>query len=219
MPHLSPLHPGRVLSTFGLLSLIIETLNGIGASFSSNPKASPGVIVAGHNIMRTSLAFQLILSVAFVSLTAYFHWRCTNAGIGRARGINQPLTTLYISVALLLGRTVYRVVEHLALEGVDREDPSDLPPPVGEEWPFAVFEASPMLVDMVLWNVRHPRRYLPADPTVHLAHDGLTEVEGPRLKDPRSWTAKILDPFDVMGMFRSRHRATTEGPCLSLASA
>src|SRR5699024_11008904 len=123
-----------------------------------------------------------------------------------------------ISVALLVGRTIYRVVEHLALEDVNSRDPTNLPPPVRDEWPFAVFEAGFMLLDMAMWNIRHPRRYLPADPKVRLARDGLTEIEGPSLEDPRSWAAKIFDPFDIMGMCRKRDKSAIEGPPLSLAS-
>lgn len=169
--------------------------------------------------MRASLALQLILSATFMALAVYFHWKCERAGIGKVKGIRKPLLTLYVSVALLVGRTIYRVVEHLALEDVDgRDDLTNLPPPVRDEWPFAVFEAGFMLVDMVLWNIWHPRRYLPADPKVHLARDGTGEVEGPNSEDPRGWVAKILDPFDVMGMFRKRDGSTIKGPALSLTS-
>lgn len=169
--------------------------------------------------MRASLALQLILSAAFLSLAGYFHWKCARAGIGKARGIKQPLLTLYISVALLVGRTIYRVVEHIALEEVTgRDDPASFPPPVRDEWPFAVFEAGFMLVDMVLWNIWHPRRYLPAETKVRLSRDGMTEVEGPGLEDTRGWAVKIFDPFDVMGMCRKRDKSTIEGPPLSLAS-
>lgn len=161
--------------------------------------------------MRASLALQLILNVAFLSLAGYFHWKCAGAGIGGARGIRHPLITLYVSVGLLIARTAYRVVEHTGLEGVDRENPTSLPPVVGDEWPFAVFEAGFMLLDMVLWNIWHPRRYLPASPRVYLARDGVSEVEGPRVEDPRTLAAKILDPFDVIGLFRKRDGAGTKG--------
>ena len=43
VPYHSPIHPGRVLITFGAISGIVEALNGNGASYSSNanpPKAN-----------------------------------------------------------------------------------------------------------------------------------------------------------------------------------
>ena len=155
-------------------------------------------------MMRASLALQLILNVAFASLAGYFHYRCARAGIGGARGVKQPLITLYVSVALILARTVYRVVEHIAMENIDRDNPVDLDPVVRDEWYFLVFEASLMVLDMLLWNARHPRRYLPADPRVYLSRDGRTELEGPGVEDLRGRAAKIFDPFDVMGMCRGR---------------
>lgn len=154
--------------------------------------------------MRASLALQLILNVAFAVLAGYFHYKCTRAGVGGARGIKQPLLTLYVSVALILARTVYRVVEHMSMESIDRDNPVELDPVVRDEWYFLVFEASLMLLNMLLWNVRHPRRYLPANQRVYLSRDGRTELEGPGSEDPRGRAAKIFDPFDVMGMCRRR---------------
>lgn len=160
--------------------------------------------------MRASLALQLILNVAFAALAGYFHYKCVRAGVGGARGIKQPLLTLYVSVVLILARTVYRVVEHIAMEEVDRDNPTDLDPVVRDEWYFLVFEASLMLLNMFLWNARYPRRYLPADPRVYLSRDGRTELEGPGIKDPRGRAAKIFDPFDVMGMCRGRDKSRSK---------
>lgn len=160
--------------------------------------------------MRASLALQLILNVAFAALAGYFHYKCARAGVGCVRGVKQPLLTLYVSVALILARTVYRVVEHMAMESIDHANPVDLDPVVRDEWYFLVFEATLMLLNMLLWNARHPRRYLPADPRVYLSRDGRTELEGPGLEDPRGRAAKIFDPFDVMGMCRGRDKSSSK---------
>lgn len=35
VPYYSPIHPGRVLTTFAALSMLIEALNGTGSSYAS----------------------------------------------------------------------------------------------------------------------------------------------------------------------------------------
>ncbi|KAL2751916.1 hypothetical protein ACRALDRAFT_2045148 [Sodiomyces alcalophilus JCM 7366] len=204
VPYLSPIHPGRVLSTFGLLSMIIECLNGWGASYSANMGLSGSSIATGHALMRASLALQLVVITCFLVLAGLFHRRCAKAGLGRAQGILQPMATLYASVGLILVRTVYRAVEHFGLEGINWTglDPSAISPVIRYEWFFYVFEATLMLVNVWMWNVRHPRRYLPSDLKVYLARDGVTEVTGPGWQDPRPFLITVVDPLDIVGLFR-----------------
>ncbi|SPO04292.1 related to Rtm1p [Cephalotrichum gorgonifer] len=197
VPYLSPIKPSRVLSTFGILSFTVEALTGIGASFSFSPNAPEDRVHAGKHIMRTSLALQLILNSSFLLLAAFFHRRCTREGLGGARGVRQTLITLYVSTGLLVARAAYRIAEHQALESVDRRNPTDLDPVVRDEWFFCVFESGLMLVNMVLWNVRHPRRYLPVGVGVYLDRDGRTEVELPPSKETRGGVAKIMELFGV----------------------
>ncbi len=187
VPYHSPLHPGRVLSTFGFLSLIVEMLNGWGASYTANLDLPGASQDTGHALMKASLMIQIFVILCFVVLAAIFHRRCAAAGLGRTRGVRQPLLTLYVSVVLLLVRTVYRIVEHFGLSGVDWWNmvPEEISPVIRYEWFFYVFEASFMLVNMVMWNVRHPRRYLPSDYHVYLERDGVTEVVGEGWADSR----------------------------------
>ncbi|KAI0895217.1 RTA1 like protein-domain-containing protein [Annulohypoxylon nitens] len=183
VPYLSPMEPGRVLSTFALLSMVIEGINGVAASFMANPKSNPTV---GSALMWSALILQIAVILAFLIIAVYFHRRCAKAGIVGARGIQKNLTTLYISVGLILIRTIYRGVEH-SVNAV-----------ISTEWPFYVFEASLMLINMFMWNIRHPAPYLPADITTYLSRDGVTEVKGPDLpKDTRPLILKILDPWRV----------------------
>lgn len=220
VPYHSPLHPGRVLSTFAFLSIIVEMLNGWGASYTANLDLPGASQATGHALMKASLMIQIFVILCFLVLAATFHRRCSAAGLGRARGVRQPLLTLYTSVALLLVRTVYRIVEHFGLSGVDWWNmvPEDISPVIRYEWYFYVFEAAFMLVNMVMWNVRHPRRYLPSDYHVYLERDGVTEVEGRGWEDPRPVWQTVVDPFDIGGMLRSRgkesefDRQKREGP-------
>lgn len=196
IPYLAPMPPNKVLLTFGALSLLIETLNGLGAALGSNPNGNNAVL--GEHFMRASLALQLILNVSFLFLMGFFHRRCSKAGLARARGVVWPLATLYTSVLLILTRTVYRTVEHFGMEELDHRNTRAAPAVVRVEWYFLVFESALMLVDMVMWNVLHPRKYLPSEVNVYLSRDGVTEVRGPVIKDMRPRAYQWLDPFDVM---------------------
>ncbi|KAI0886774.1 uncharacterized protein GGS22DRAFT_199130 [Annulohypoxylon maeteangense] len=190
VPYLSPMEPGRVLSTFALLSMVIEGINGIAASFMANPKSNPTV---GSGLMWSALVLQIVIVISFLIMAGYFHRRCAQAGIAGARGIQNNLVTLYISVGLILIRTIYRGVEH-SVNAV-----------VSTEWPFYVFEASLMLINMFMWNIRHPAPFLPADTTTYLSRDGVTEVKGPDPpKDIRPLIFKVLDPWRVTDLCRGR---------------
>ncbi|KAI0101432.1 hypothetical protein F4776DRAFT_676210 [Hypoxylon sp. NC0597] len=193
VPYLSPMAPGKVLSTFGLLSMIIEGINGVAASFIANPRSNPTI---GSALMWAALALQIAIIISFLVIAGYFHRRCAQAGIAGARGIHNNLITLYVSVGLILIRTIYRGVEH-SVKAV-----------ISTEWPFYIFEATLMLINMFMWNARHPAPYLPADITTYLSRDGVTEVKGPEPpKDTRPLIARVLDPWSMTDLCRGRDKS------------
>lgn len=205
VPHLSLVQPSRVLSTFGFLSLIIETLNGLGASFTANP--SGDFLTLGQGIMKASLVLQLLLVFCFLFLVIHAHWSFSKAGVQGSRGVRPLFIVLYATEALMLARTIFRAVEHFETELIDRgniNSLSDLPVVVRYEWLYFIFEATFMLLNMCMWNIWHPRRYLPADISICLAADGKTEVAAPSWQDSRSRAAKIFDPFDLRSLCGSR---------------
>lgn len=209
VPYISPINPSKVLSTFGFLSLIIEVLNGIGSSLVSNPTSSKAGL--GKGMMQTSLALQFFVVVCFVSLAGYFHLRCAKEGMAGARGIKNLLITLYVSTLLILARTVYRAVEHFGIQDLkwtEIEDLSEVPAIVRYEWFFYVFEAGLMLVNMGMWNIKHPHRYIPANFKVYLERDGMTETEGQGWHDDRPFFMGLVDPLDLVGMIKRRNRPT-----------
>ncbi|OLN87622.1 Protein RTA1-like protein 6 [Colletotrichum chlorophyti] len=210
VPYCSPLHPGRVLSTFAFLSVVVESLNGWGASYSANQSLSDREMDTGHALIKTSLLLQLFVLGAFLTLTAVFHRRCAREGVAGHRGVASPLVTLYVSAGLILTRTVFRVVEYFGVADMRWGSGmvvADITPAVRYEWFFYVFEAALMLADVVMFNVRHPRRYLPEKYTVYLARDGVTEMVGPGWKDPRPFWVTVVDPFDLAGVVRGRDRS------------
>ncbi|KAB5533581.1 RTA1 like protein-domain-containing protein [Coniochaeta sp. 2T2.1] len=206
IPYLSPMHPGRVLSTFAAISVVVETLNGLGASYSANTSLPRDKQELGHSLFKAALIIQLFVIACFLSLAVTFHLRCRRAGIKHNRNLYKALHTLYASQAILTVRTIYRVVEYWSvaeLHIVEGFDTMTLSPLLRYEWFFYVFEASLMLGNQVLLNVRHPRMFLPQSTKTYLDRDGVTEVTGPGYDDKRPFWVTLLDPFDVGGMIKA----------------
>ncbi|KAK3332913.1 hypothetical protein B0T19DRAFT_473689 [Cercophora scortea] len=204
IPYCAPIHPGRVLTTFGILSTVVEVLNALGVSYLSNRQLPDKLIKLGDSLLKASLIMQLIVIALFFLLAGIFRHRCARAGITTPR-MRIPLATLAASMFLILIRTIYRTVEYFgaAAGGTQtsagiKVDPMSLSPVLRYEWFFFVFEAAVMLANAVLWNVMHPRRYLPPNFRVYLAQDGMTELQGPGWDDKRSFLMTALDPFGVM---------------------
>ena len=208
VPYNSPLHPGRVLTTFGMLSTVVEVFNAIGVSYGTNPALPERYISLGNALMKASLALQLIVISLFYVLASLFHVRCAQGGV-LIRSVRAPLVTLYTSSCLLLIRTIYRTVEYVGTTNLSTGagfDFTSLSPILRYEWFFYVFEASIMLVNVVLWSVRHPRRYLPQDYRVYLAKDGVTEVQGPGWDDKRGFLVTLMDPFGILTCMEPRDK-------------
>ncbi|KAH6630752.1 hypothetical protein B0J18DRAFT_363870 [Chaetomium sp. MPI-SDFR-AT-0129] len=176
VPYFSPIHPGRVLTTLGTLSAVVEVLNGLG----------------------------LAVITLFYTLAGVFHYRCVRAGVAHPR-VKGVLYSLYVSMLLILARTIYRAVEHFAAPASSATTVNihDLSPILRYEWFFWVFEASPMLVNVLLWNARHPLRTgggLPSNHKKYLAQDGTTELEGPGWADKRNLVMTVIDPFGLVAV-------------------
>lgn len=210
VPHLSPIHPGRVLTTFAAISSVVEALNANGAAYSANTTLPKSKQDLGHALLKASLILQLVIVGLFLLLAVVFHRRTLKNNI-RNKNLTSALTTLYISTALLMTRTIYRVVEYFSVDQlhfVDGVDPSTFSPILRYEWFFYVFEASLMLCNTWLINIRHPRRYLPKSTKTYLARDCVTEITGPGYKEERNFLMTILDPFDLTGLIQGRDKKT-----------
>ncbi|KAH6652088.1 RTA1 like protein-domain-containing protein [Truncatella angustata] len=203
VPYYAPIHPGRVLTTFAAISIVIEALNGNGAAFIANQSLSGERRNTGKALLKAALLLQIVVIALFAFLALFFQLKCRRNGIDSPK-VNSTLNTLYISTGIMAIRTIYRIVEYFDLTGTDfwdpRFDPMGMSPIVRYEWFFYVFEASLMLLNSVLWNVRHPRRWLPKSTTVYLAADGIVEIMGPGYEQERNFIATLLDPFDIYGV-------------------
>ncbi|OTA99328.1 hypothetical protein M426DRAFT_16559 [Hypoxylon sp. CI-4A] len=211
VPYCSPIHPGRVLTTFAGISTIVEALSGIGAAYVSNQTLPRELQQTGQSLLKAALIMQIVVVTLFVTLAATFQRRCRQAGINSTK-VNQALLTLYISSAIVMIRCIYRTVEFFDFASVNYSspdfNPTTLSPIIRYEWFFYVFEATAMLCNSVLLNVRHPRRWLPKSTKVYLAKDGRTEITGPGYKAERNFFATLFDPFDIYGMIKGRDQAT-----------
>lgn len=207
-PYHSPIHPGRVITTFAMISIVVEALNGNGASLVANVSLPEWRQEIGRNLLKAALLIQVAVIVLFVILAAVFHRRCARVGIMNAR-LTNVIYTLYASTALITARTIFRVVEYWSIAGFHYEEGLDittLSPIIRYEWYFYVFEAGLMLCNNVLMNIRHPRRYLPKSTKTYLAQDGETEINGPGYKDTRPFLATFFDPFDVYGLLKGKKK-------------
>lgn len=203
IPYCAPLHPGRVLTTFGSLSFLVEVLNGVGIAWLTRHGAKEEITRVGDALTKASLILQLGVITLFCVLAALFQRRCSRAGVGGRPQVQKPLATLYISMTLILIRTIYRVVDHFAVDVLHRTpggdlDPTELSPVLRYEWFFYVFEATLMIINMYLWNALHPMQSLPRNYQVYLSKNGHTELEGPGWKDNRPFVLTLMDP---LGMF------------------
>lgn len=201
VPYCAPLHPGRVLTTFGFLSAVVESLNAIGVEYIANNSLPRSLINLGSIFIKTALVLQLVVIALFVLCTAIFHHRCAQLGLVGNKKVAVPLRTMYVSTGLILVRTVYRTVEYFVVDTSAAAGQSS--PILKHEWFFYVFEATLMLLNSFMWSLFHPRRYLPGNNRVSLERDGVTETEGAGWEDGRPMWVTFLDPF---GWFTSKGR-------------
>ncbi|KAK4187841.1 protein RTA1 [Podospora australis] len=203
-PYHSPIHPGRVITTFAFVSAVVEALNGNGAALTANQSLPQWRQDIGRSLLKAALLIQVVVIFLFAVLAVTFHRRCVKAGLENPK-IYQPLYTLYISTTLLMARTVFRVVEYWSIAQHNfwepGFDPRTLSPALQYESFFYVFEAMLMLANSVLMNARHPRMWLPKSTKTYLdPTDGVTEVDGPGYKDGRKFWVTLVDPFDLWSL-------------------
>jgi len=149
---------------------------------------------------------QLAAIVTFIILATVFHRRCFKRGL-LVRAVSTSLITLYVSMALIFVRCIYRLVEHLGATAVELDNLEalrKLSPILRYEVYFYIFEATLMLINSILWNIWNPGRYLPRDYHVYLAEDGSAELRGNEEPDDRSLLLRILSLLTFGLLFRQK---------------
>lgn len=203
IPYHSPIHPGRVFTTFIGMGAVIEAITGNGGARVANTSASQSYRDTGKGLLKAALILQLLLMVAFIALAARFQYNCTRGGVLNSK-VKRALIVLYTSCTLITIRTIYRTVEYFIASSVTIIDIKDISPVLKHEWFFWVFEAAVMFSNTAMLNVFYPMQWLPRSNKVYLATDGVTEVEGPGYEDKRHFLLTLFDPFDIVGLITKR---------------
>jgi hypothetical protein len=197
VPYLSPLHPGRVLTTFLAMDAVCETLIVNGAQRIVNSRLNQKERNIGETLVKVALIMQASMFVFFLILGGQFQRKATKAGV-MTHKLKSVLIVMYISSIVVLARCIYRIVEFF--QGYNGEV-------FRHEVYFWIFEASIMFFNTVMLNVFHPGKRLPRSNKVFLSKEG-AERRGPGWKDKRPFLATLLDPFDIFGLVTGKDKKT-----------
>lgn len=188
---------------------VIEGLNAAGVSLSANANAREASKNTGHILILIALVLQVLVILVFAYLSIAFHRRCIKARVRmQTKAVRSTLITLYVSMILIFVRCVYRLVENAtgttSVDLDNMEALEELSPILRYEVYFYIFEASLMLLNSALWNIRHPGPYLPQDHHIYLAQDG-TEVKRERsASDRRPFLLNMLNTLLCGLLFREK---------------
>lgn len=206
IPYHSPIHPGRVFTTFIALAAVIEAITANGAIRVASADSTVSEQNTGKALLKAALIMQIALMVGFVMLAGRFHYNCARGRVLNQK-IKRTLFVLYASCTLITIRTIYRTFEYFTAASLNAYTAiQHISPVLKEEWFFWFFETVFMYSNTTLLNVLHPMQVLPRSNKVYLAKDGVTEIEGPGYDDPRPKILTIVDPFDIYGLIAKRGR-------------
>ncbi|EKG09463.1 RTA-like protein [Macrophomina phaseolina MS6] len=198
VPYLSPMHPGRVLTTFLGLDIIIESLVANGAVRVTNTSLTDAERKVGDVMVKVSLITQAVIFIALIGLAVHFHVRACRAGVLTSK-LRTVLVVLYVTSLAVATRCIYRIVEYF--EGYTGEL-------FTHEFYFYIFEAALMFATTLILNIWHPGKRLPRSNKVFLSQDGKTERRGLGWGDQRNWAVAFIDPFDLVGLCKGNDKRT-----------
>ncbi|KAI5363323.1 Putative RTA-like protein [Septoria linicola] len=207
LPYYTPIHPGRVFSTFIFLSAVVETLTGSGAGNSAGTGRTEAQRNTGLNLLKAALILQCFVEVTFMSLVATLEYRARKGGHFPAH-VRKICYILYITSFMILVRCIVRTIEgfEAASCGPDRQDPY-CGPVSRNEWFLWVFEIANITLFVIVLAIFHPGRYLPGSSKVFLDPvDGKTERLGPGFSkaDKRPFLVTVVDPFNFHGILSGK---------------
>ncbi len=134
---------------------IVSFLTQVGGGVMISPGNSPQTLMTGIHIYMGGIGFQQVCIVVFAAIAVRF-WilmrkqEPTNEILDRPKGWMKLLCTLFVVLALITTRIVFRLDEFAG--GLD---PSTNPVPFDEVY-FLVLDAGVMLVACVVLNAVHP---------------------------------------------------------------
>lgn len=111
IPWLSPLHPGRILTTFIGIDFLIEVMVANGAAKAANTSISAAEHRAGEILIKISLILQLLTFAAYVTILAIWHMRAKRADL-LTGNLRKVVWTMYASATFISVRCIYRIAEY-----------------------------------------------------------------------------------------------------------
>lgn len=205
LPYHSPIHPGRVLSTFLMLSAVVESLTASGAANSAGSARKPSQRTSGLDCVKAGLLLQATIEAGFFSLVVLLEFRCRQARCF-PRNVRTVCYVLYVTSLMMLLRCIIRTIEGFEAAACDPNRPGYngyCGPVQRQEWFLWVFEVANITVFVALLAFMPPGRYLPRSTKIYLdPYDGLTERIGPGFSkvERRSLLVTVIDPFDMVGI-------------------
>ena len=209
LPYHTPMHPGRVLSTFLLLGAAVESLAASGAASSVSANSKPAVRSAAIIRIKASLILQEVLEASFFGMVVLVEYRCRKAR-NFPKNVRIMCRMLYVTSFMMTIRCIVRTIEGFEATGCDPSAPGfkGYCGPVQEhEWFLWVFEVANITVFVLLLALFHPGKYMPSNKMQYLDPvDGETERIGPGYSaaDNRPLLITVLDPFNWGGMMKGR---------------
>ena len=213
LPYHAPIHPGRVLSTFVILSAIVESLTANGAANSAGTGRTPSQVKAGLDCLKAALILQCFVEAFFFSMVVTVEYRCRKAK-NFPNHVKMVCYILYITSFMVLVRCIVRAIEGF-------EAAACIPNGNGShgycgyiskhEAFLWVFEIANISLFVILLAVFHPGRYLPRSSRIFLDPvDGKTERVGPGFgkADKRPVLVTIIDPFNFYGIVTGKGMKT-----------
>lgn len=198
VPYLSPMHPGRALTTFLGADALCEILIANGAQRMFNFSLPKEQQEAGEILVKVAVILQACLFAFFLILGLTFQRRASKAKV-LAKNLQTVLIVLYVSSIAISARCIYRIIEFFqGFTGFVYT----------HEYFLYLFEATIMLINTAVLNIWHPGRYLPRSNRVFLAQDGVTELRGPGWKSKRKGLVELIDPLDIYGLVTGKDAKT-----------
>ena len=204
LPYHAPIHPGRVLSTFVILSAVVESLTANGAANAAGTGRTPAQVKNGLDCLKAALILQCFVEAFFFSMVAIIEYRCRKAK-NFPTHIRMVCYILYITSFMVLVRCIVRTIEGFEASAANSKGG---PPGYGgfvsrHEVFLWVFEIANITLFVILLAIFHPGKYLPRSSRIFLDPvDGTTERVGPGFgkADKRPLSVTIIDPFNLYGI-------------------
>ncbi|PYH44723.1 RTA1 domain-containing protein [Aspergillus saccharolyticus JOP 1030-1] len=160
--------PTRWLTVIFVAGDIVSFLiQGAGGVIMTHTTTDPSARTTGQNVIIAGLVIQLIFFSVFFIVAAAFHYRIHRSPSGKSISSciatdgwfhatwETTLLALYVASAMILVRSVDRLVEYASAGATERDGY------LGRHEAFAyVFDALPMWLGMVFMAVWHPSRVL-----------------------------------------------------------